>query len=253
MYLDVVNRGDDSFASLIPSTRETPKEPSNNNTNARRMIRTGGVPATALILSIFSIMLLSWISAMTPVEAFGVTTYSRSTVRQRQRQRQGDNDGNDCSSATTTIKTATTTTMIKMIIHTEDFDQEIVGDDAGGVSLDDLSWRVEKMKLEENNIQRFLKARPRFLPYDACRKWVQAWGNRWETAQDWEDWIDMGEKRNAYIPSRPDEYYGRLGEWVSWDHFLLEAPSHKDDDNTTNNKNKDDDSCSKNDDEKLSE
>lgn len=26
----------------------------------------------------------------------------------------------------------------------------------------------------------------------------------------------MGEKRNAYIPSRPDEYYGRLGQWISW-------------------------------------
>lgn len=30
----------------------------------------------------------------------------------------------------------------------------------------------------------------------------------------------MGEKRNSYIPSKPDEYYGRQGKWVSWDHFL---------------------------------
>jgi hypothetical protein len=30
----------------------------------------------------------------------------------------------------------------------------------------------------------------------------------------------MGEKRNAYIPARPNEYYGRLGQWISWDHFL---------------------------------
>ena len=30
----------------------------------------------------------------------------------------------------------------------------------------------------------------------------------------------MGEKRNSYIPARPDEYYGRLGKWISWDHFL---------------------------------
>ena len=21
--------------------------------------------------------------------------------------------------------------------------------------------------------------------------------------------------------SRPEEYYGRLGQWISWDHFLL--------------------------------
>ena len=30
----------------------------------------------------------------------------------------------------------------------------------------------------------------------------------------------MGEKRNSYIPARPDEYYGDLGQWISWDHFL---------------------------------
>jgi hypothetical protein len=34
------------------------------------------------------------------------------------------------------------------------------------------------------------------------------------------NWIALGEKRNSYIPSRPDEYYGRLGQWISWDHFL---------------------------------
>ena len=71
--------------------------------------------------------------------------------------------------------------------------------DTGGVLLQDLSWRVEKLRLEEQNIQRFLKARPRFLPYNECRKWVQAF-NRWQTEDDWNEWIAMGEKRNAYIP-----------------------------------------------------
>ena len=84
--------------------------------------------------------------------------------------------------------------------------------DTGAVMIDELSWRVEKMRLEEQNRQRFLKARPRFLPYNECRKWVQAFG-RWETEEDWRQWISMGEKRNSYIPSRPDEYYGRLGQW----------------------------------------
>ena len=76
--------------------------------------------------------------------------------------------------------------------------------DTGGVVLNDLSWRVEKLRLEEQNIQRFLKARPRFLPYNECRKWVQAF-NRWQTEDDWNEWIAMGEKRNAYIPVR--NYY----------------------------------------------
>ena len=46
-----------------------------------------------------------------------------------------------------------------------------------------------------------------------------AW-NRWETEEDWKAWIREGEKRNAYIPARPDEYYGRLGQWKGWAHFL---------------------------------
>lgn len=92
--------------------------------------------------------------------------------------------------------------------------------DAPSEAIDDLSWRVEKLRLEEANKRRFLKAGPRFLPYGECRKWVLAWGNRWETEEDWKAWIRQGEKRNAYIPARPDEYYGKLGKWISWNHFL---------------------------------
>jgi hypothetical protein len=84
--------------------------------------------------------------------------------------------------------------------------------DTGAVVIDELSWRVEKLRLEEQNTQRFLRSRARFLPYNECRRWVQAFG-RWETEEDWKQWISMGEKRNSYIPSRPDEYYGRLGQW----------------------------------------
>jgi hypothetical protein len=65
------------------------------------------------------------------------------------------------------------------------------GDDFGdnsGVLIEDLSWRVEKMRLEERNKQRFLKAKPRFLPYEDVAKWVQAWGQRWKTQQDWYDY-----------------------------------------------------------------
>lgn len=131
--------------------------------------------------------------------------------------------------------------------------------DTGGVLIEDLSWRVEKLRLEEQNKKRFLTSGPRFLPYDECRKWVQAWGNRWSSEEDWKNWIRMGEKRNSYIPvspshlvsrdlasffnrcphrrwnshfascfglpkSRPDEYYGRLGHWISWEHFLGTSP-----------------------------
>jgi hypothetical protein len=123
--------------------------------------------------------------------------------------------------------------------------------DTASVVVEDIHWRVAKLRLEEQNTRRFLKSRPRFLPYNECRKWVQALG-RFQTEEDWKEWISMGEKRNPYIPvrpeqhlfytidkcilsrprhisllsfrlkSRPDEYYGRMGQWISWDHFLLE-------------------------------
>ena len=54
-----------------------------------------------------------------------------------------------------------------------------------GVVLEDLNWRIEKLRLEEANKRRFLKSGPRFLPYEECQKWVQAWGNRWESAEEW--------------------------------------------------------------------
>ncbi len=74
-------------------------------------------------------------------------------------------------------------------------DDGIVGDETipdfgegdlqvAGVTIDDLSWRVERLRLEEQNRRRFLKARPRFLPYDECRKWVQAF-NRWSSEKEW--------------------------------------------------------------------
>jgi hypothetical protein len=75
------------------------------------------------------------------------------------------------------------------------------GGEPGVVYMPDLAWRVEKLRLEEQNQQRFLKALPRFLPYAECRKWVQAFG-RWKTREDWREWISMGEKRNSYIPVR---------------------------------------------------
>lgn len=78
-----------------------------------------------------------------------------------------------------------------------DFGEDL---DTGGVLIDDLSWRVEKLRLEEQNTKRFLRAQPRFLSYEDCRRWVQGWGKRWESKEDWRTWIAMGEKRNAYIP-----------------------------------------------------
>ena len=56
---------------------------------------------------------------------------------------------------------------------------------SAGVVIKDLNWRVEKLRLEEANKRRFLKSGPRFLPFNECRKWVQAWGERWESEEEW--------------------------------------------------------------------
>ena len=105
----------------------------------------------------------------------------------------------------------------------EDDEVVVVGNgdwDTPYVVLEDLNWRIEKLRLEEANKKRFLTSGPRFLPYEECRKWVQAWGGRWDNQQEWQEWIEMGEKRNSYIPANPESYYTKLGQWISWDHFL---------------------------------
>jgi hypothetical protein len=85
-----------------------------------------------------------------------------------------------------------TTGILSVNVHDEDFGEEEssdfgegdVGDDSGA-TIEDLNWRVQKLRLEEENKRRFLKAKPRFLPYDDCQRWVQAWGHRWTSEEDW--------------------------------------------------------------------
>ncbi|GKY95669.1 hypothetical protein MPSEU_000527900 [Mayamaea pseudoterrestris] len=104
-------------------------------------------------------------------------------------------------------------------IYDDGFDSMDSNNNNGQV-IADLTWRVAKLRLEEQHTARFLKSQPRFLPYDDCRKWVQAWGSRWQSEEDWRTWISLGEKRNSYIPSMPDEYYQQSGDWRGWNHFL---------------------------------
>ena len=113
--------------------------------------------------------------------------------------------------------------------ETETDEDIIESNQEEGVVLHDLNWRVEKMRLEEANTRRFLKSGPRFLPFEECRKWVIAF-NRWDTEEEWRHWIEDGEKRNSYIPSSPDVYYGKRGEWKGWDHFLGVVEENENDD-----------------------
>ena len=99
------------------------------------------------------------------------------------------------------------------------FDEDFSRDETNGQIIPDLDWRIAKAKLEEAHTQKFLKSRARFLPYAECCKWAIA-TDRFDCEQDWKEFVLLGEGLNTYIPSAPKEYYSRLGQWISWDHFL---------------------------------
>ena len=85
---------------------------------------------------------------------------------------------------------------------------------------DDLTWRVAKIRLEEANTRRFLRARPIKLPYETSRIWIQRnYGIK--TRREFMDLVDNGCIRTPYISKDPENYYGQRGEWISWDHYLL--------------------------------
>ena len=92
---------------------------------------------------------------------------------------------------------------------------------------DELSWRLAKVRLEEANTKRFLKSRPIKLSYKDSQKWIQ---RNWapNTKEEFEDLVANGNLRTPYISKRPEEYYGRRGEWISWDDYLLGDSSESD-------------------------
>jgi len=86
-----------------------------------------------------------------------------------------------------------------------------------------LSVIIARRKLEERHTRDFLTSKPRHFSYKMCRDWVHAQnygGHRWKNKREWDEWIDMGEGKSFYIPSRPEEYYTNCVTWVSWDDFL---------------------------------
>lgn len=93
-------------------------------------------------------------------------------------------------------------------------------DETKNLLIDDFSWRVEKVRLEEANKKRFLRRKPIKMSYADSQKWIQ---RNWapETQQEFEDLVENGNLRTPYISKRPEEYYGERGEWISWDHYLL--------------------------------
>lgn len=88
-----------------------------------------------------------------------------------------------------------------------------------GSKWESLYIRVARMRLEEENTKRFLRAVPAKFPYNECKEWVKK-QNMWQSKEDWDAWIDLGEGLSAYIPSDPESFFTRQGIWVSWEDFL---------------------------------
>lgn len=89
------------------------------------------------------------------------------------------------------------------------------------ILIDELSWRVAKVRLEEANTKRFLNRKPLKMSYLQSRQFIQRnWGPI-RTRKEFEDLVSNGDLKTPYISKRPEEYYGRRGEWISWEHYLM--------------------------------
>jgi hypothetical protein len=83
------------------------------------------------------------------------------------------------------------------------------------------NFQVEnaRVALEHAHTQSFLKRRPRKLPYENARIWVQA-NFGVDTQEEFDDLVANGNLRTPYIPKNPEAYYKETREWISWEHFL---------------------------------
>jgi hypothetical protein len=86
-------------------------------------------------------------------------------------------------------------------------------------AADKMQVEKTRKQLEDSNIQSFLKRKPVKLRYDDARHWVQATLGP-DTQEEFEDLVANGNLHTPYIPKRPEEWYTRTREWISWDHFL---------------------------------
>jgi len=59
----------------------------------------------------------------------------------------------------------------------------------------------------------------RYLAFEECCTWVRR-NLDFASREEWEDWVSCGEDLSPYIPTRPDEFYSRLGLWRGWQFFL---------------------------------
>jgi len=126
------------------------------------------------------------------------------------------------SDDTTTNQTTRTTILSDSNISNSPFQSNSLEDSSSSVVSNDLDWRITKVKLEEEHTKSFLRSKPRKLPYEDSRRWVQA-NLGPDTKEEFFDLVANGNLRTPYIPKQPEEFYTERGTWISWDHFLKGA------------------------------
>jgi hypothetical protein len=82
-----------------------------------------------------------------------------------------------------------------------------------------IQVHLERDRLEQANTAGFLRRKPKKLPYEDARRWIQA-NLGPDTKEEFYDLVENGNLRTPYIPKRPEEYYTETREWISWEHFL---------------------------------
>lgn len=91
-----------------------------------------------------------------------------------------------------------------------------------------LSTRLTRARLEHHHTLQFLRRPPLKLPYTTSQKWIQHNFPHIKTKEEFEQLVSDGDLKNVYISKRPEEYYGRRGEWISWEHYLCGECSEED-------------------------
>ena len=117
------------------------------------------------------------------------------------------------------LVTASTSAFIAPVHKTARIHRATEAPELDDEALSALSTAATRMQLEGRFSRSVTQRVRRYLPYAQAARWARGLGL--STEQDWLDWVGLGEGKNTYVPSRPGDYYGGRGEWISWAHYLV--------------------------------
>mmetsp|Transcript_10884 Transcript_10884/g.24396 ORF Transcript_10884/g.24396 Transcript_10884/m.24396 type:complete len:204 (+) Transcript_10884:161-772(+) len=151
------------YDTRFPRRQQSSTGHNSAQTPARQSTRTLALPHRSTTMTMLAILLHLFVLCGSLTELPVATGFSSIGFYNSCYHHSTQNSKNGCSSFIT---------MRRNMLEGSDMEGEPLGDgdlDGGGVVMEDLMWRVEKLRLEEQNKKKFLKARARFLPYQECK------------------------------------------------------------------------------------